>query len=238
MKPALLAFAIVSGLGCTAGDPPTYDTHETFDAKVEQYRKDYSAWLDERRARFEGWREAVFIPARERVSEDQWEQYKLDLGRECVDGATTGSDTYADCRKTLLDTLLADVDSRYETIDQYIERLGGEEPKPEYPKYNLKPSPPTEHEIQYERANQECIDSGGQWTTSMHADGPDQYHNTMHCLEMRPPANDPRWRDHLLDYRITVSHDRRSHQVVGFSRVLRDTPGEQPPDSPGEGGRD
>ena len=239
MKHALLALAIVLSFSCTAGDPPSYDTHETFDAKVEQYRKDLTAWRKTRGDQHMAWRKEILMPAWEKMSAAQWKQHELDLSRKCGqrDASVVHDQAYSHCREELLNKLLSDIDSQYEPIDHYIERLGGEEPKPEYPKYNLKPSPPTEHEIQYERAQKECNDSGGQWTTLIHADGLDQYHNTMHCREAPPLSNEPRSQDRLLDYRITVSHDRRSNKVVRFARIPWEAPQDNSLESPGEEAR-
>lgn len=218
--------ALVLAVGCKAGAAPTYDTHETYDAKVEQYRKDYSEWLDRRRARYDGWREGIRNPAIESVGADQWEEHETDANRECGEKPAEGSDdkAYRRCRAALLDRLLAKNYDGYVTLDQYTARHGGEEPKPEYPKFNLRPSPPTEHEIEYEKAVQECRDAGGQWITSEHGDGQDFYFNIMRCLKELPPAHDSGWEDQLLPYYISVEYDRRSHKIVEFIRTLRTSP--------------
>lgn len=217
--------ALVLAAGCTAASR-TYDTHETYDAKVAQYRKDYSEWLAKRRATYDGWQEGILNPAIESVGADQWEQYETDINRECGEEPAEGSDDQAhrQCREALFNRLLADNYDEYVTLDEYKARHGGEEPKPEYPKYKLKPSPPTKHETEYEKAKQECDDAGGKWITSLHGDGADFYANTMRCLEELPPAHDPGWEDQLLPYYITVEYDRRSHRITEFTRTLRKSP--------------
>ncbi|MCY3621246.1 MAG: hypothetical protein OXH68_05975 [Gammaproteobacteria bacterium] len=224
MRPGFLALVLAAGL--SAGASPIYDTHETYDAKVEQYSKDYSAWLDRRRATYDAWREGIRNPAVERVGAEKWEEYETNANRECGEKPAEGSDDqgYRQCRDALFDSLLADNHDGYVTLVEYIARHGGDEPKPEYPKYKLKPSPPTEHEMEYERAEQECDDAGGQWITSEHGDGQDFYFNTMRCLKELPPAHDPGWDDQLLPYTISVEYDRRSHKVIEFTRTVRKSP--------------
>lgn len=216
---------LVLAVGCS-GASPTYDTHETFDAKVEQWSRDYSEWLDKRRARYDDWREGILNPAIESVGADQWEKYEADVNRECGEKPAEGSDDQAhrQCLEALFDRLLADNYDEYVTLDEYKARHGGEEPKPEYPKYILKPSPPTEHEIGYEKAEQECDNVGGKWITSVHGDGQDFYFNAMRCLKGTPLARDPGWEDQLLPYYITVDYDRRSHEIIGFTRTLGRSP--------------
>ena len=192
---------------------------------MEQWKQDHSEWLDGRRARYDAWREGIRNPAIESVGADvgaeKWDEYETHANRECGEKPAEGADdqAYRQCHGTLFDRFLADNYEGYETLDEYIARHGGEEPKPEYPKYKLKPSPPTQHEIEYEKAEQECDDAGGQWITSEHGDGRDFYFNTMRCLEDLPPAHDPGWDDHLLPYTISVEYDRRSHKVVVFTRT-------------------
>ncbi|MXY57388.1 MAG: hypothetical protein F4Y41_13515 [Gammaproteobacteria bacterium] len=218
--------ALVLAAGCHAGASPTYDTHETFDAKVEQWNRDHSEWLDTRRATYDAWREGILNPAIESVDVDQWEEYETNANKECGEKPAEGAEdqTYRECREALFDGFLADNYDRYITLDEYVARHGGEEPKPEYPKYNLKPSRPTEHEIAYEKAEQECDDAGGQWITSLHGDGQDFYFNAMRCLKELPPAHDPGWEDRLLPYDISVEYDRRSHKIVEFTRTLHQSP--------------
>lgn len=215
--------ALVIAAGCHAGASPSYDTHETFDAKVEQWEQDYSEWLGKRRARYDAWREGFLNPAIGSVRAEKWEEHETNANRECGEKPAEGTDdqTYRQCREALLDRFLVDNYDRYVPLDEYVARHGGEEPKPEYPKYQLKPSPPTEHEIAYEKSIQECDDAGGQWITSEHGDGQDFYFNTMRCLKELPPAHDPGWEDRLLPHEITVEYDRRSHKVIEFTRTLR-----------------
>ena len=221
----LVVVPLALASSCTAGASPTYDTHETYDAKVEQWGKDRSEWIAKRRATYNGWREGILNPAIESVSADQWEEHEFNSSRECGEKPAEGSDdlAYSQCHEALFNKFLADNYDGYEALDEYIERQGGEEPEPEYPKYQLKPSPPTEHEIEYEKAKQECDDAGGQWITLLHADGKDYYYNTMRCLQERPPAHDPGWEAQLLPYDIDVAYDRRSDKVIEFTRTLRES---------------
>ena len=226
MQSGSVIFALALASGCTTEAPPTYDTHETYDAKVEQWGKDRSEWLHKRRARYDAWREGILNAALESVSADQWDEHEISADIECGEKPAEGADdqAYRQCREALLDSLLADKYDGYETLAEYIERRGGEEPEPPYPKYRLEPSPPTEHEMAYEKAKQECDDAGGQWIAASHGDAKDYYVNSMRCLEEHPPAQDPRWEDQLLPYYITVTYDNRSHQVIKFTRTLPESP--------------
>lgn len=226
MQSSSVIFALALAFACTAEASPTYDTHETYDAKVEQWGKDRSEWLHKRRARYDAWREGILNAALESVSADQWDEHEISAHIECGEKPAEGADdqAYRQCREALLDSLLANNYDGYETLDEYIERRGGEEPEPPYPKYRLEPSPPTEHELAYEKAKQECDDAGGQWITALHGDAKDYYVNTMRCLKERPPAHDPGWEDQLLPYYITVTYDGRSDQVIEFTRTLPESP--------------
>lgn len=74
-------------------------------------------------------------------------------------------------------------------------------------------------ERQFALAKQECAEAGGQWITWFHSDGFDDYSNSMTCLVKRPPARDPGWCDPLLPYRITIEYNRRTKEIVEFTRT-------------------
>ena len=223
MVPVLLLMA-----GCGSIVPPKYDTHETYDAKIEQWRVDYWKWRDTRHARYETWRDEFLDPALESVSDEQWHEHELDVHRKCGRKPSRSSkdSAYDRCKETLLNQLLVENFGAFETFDTYLERQGGEEPEPERPTYNLKPSPPSQFDIANEKAERACSDAGGQWIRVLHADAWDWYSDRMRCLKERPSFNDPaRTRDKsLLPYEIWIRYDRRSQVILDFRR-LRWEPG-------------
>ena len=231
MQRAVVVLLLILGVGCTSFTSPQYDTHESYDARVEQWGEDHSEWLAKRRANYAAWRDGVLRPAMKSLDPDQSEERRLEYESECGSAPDKGNDDseYRECEQTIFDKHLAENYNRYETFDEFVARHGGEDPRPEYPKYRLKPAPPTKHEIAFKTAEKECDDVGGQWITRAHYDGFDWYTNDMRCLLERPPARDPGWKENLLPYDIFVTYDRRSNRITKFSRsavqnVLDDQP--------------
>lgn len=74
-------------------------------------------------------------------------------------------------------------------------------------------------ESQFAVAKRECAEAGGQWIRYFHADGLDHYSDSMTCLVERPPAHDPGWCDPLLPYCITIEYNRRTKEIVEFTRT-------------------
>ena len=157
----------IVGLGCarvpeqaahsTTDDLATYDTHATHDAKVEQYRRDYGNCLTQRRATYRRWRETVEVPARNNVTESQWKDFQATVETKCAESGDSGSPSISECRSLLLDEFLSKISDGYESLNRY-EARHGVGPPPTYPEYNLAPSPPTDHEIEYEQAKKECAE--------------------------------------------------------------------------------
>lgn len=220
MQRAVVVLLLILGVGCASFTSPTYDTHESYDARVEQWGKDHSEWLAKRRANSAAWRDGVLKPAMKRLDPDQSEERRLEYESECGSAPDKGNDDseYRECRQTIFDKHLAENYDRYETFDEFVARHGGEDPRPEYPKYRLRPAPPTKHEIAFKTAEKECADVNGQWIWWSHGHGPDSYFYTMRCLRERPPARDPGWNQHLLPYEIHLTYDGRSHQITSFGR--------------------
>ena len=75
-------------------------------------------------------------------------------------------------------------------------------------------------ERQFALAKLECAEAGGQWIRFFHADGLDHFSNSMRCLVKRPPAHDPGWCEPLLPYHITVEYNRRTKEMVEFTRTV------------------
>lgn len=223
----------VTSLGCALANEQTpsstreisqvYDTHATYDTTVEQYRRDYQKWLIERRAVYRTWRTTIHDPALKSISETKWEEFKSTVKSECENRPDDSSKTYSACRSSQLDEFLSNVFDSYESLADYEERHGAGL-QPEYPTYNLAPSPPSEHDIGYAGAKRACAEKGGTWTTFFHWDGWDDFGNTMRCrrenvyeLDPRPDPDDPIW-DSLLPYDISVEYDRRSKKLLKFSK--------------------
>lgn len=213
-------------VGCAVNTPPKYDTHETYDSKVEQYGIDYNEWLTNRRTRYRIWKDEIYDPAVQSVSAQQWDQYNVNVERECgrKAGRYQNDSEFGQCRERLFNRLLVENFSAFEALEAYIERQGGEDPKPERPKYKLKPSPPSKYDIEYEEAKQACGLAKGQWITVLHADDRDWFANWMRCLVEQPPVHDPAWDDSLLPYEIYVKYDRRSKVIIEFDRIPKDSP--------------
>ncbi|MCY4129233.1 MAG: hypothetical protein OXG15_08345 [Gammaproteobacteria bacterium] len=204
--------------------PPIYDTHETYDAKVEQYWKDYGKWLNKRRATYRHWKESILKPAHSRVSDDQRDEYESSVKTDCVAKPERSSLTYLECTSALFEELLHTVYDGYQSLEEY-ETEHGAGPEPEYPKYNLAPSPPTEHDIEYESAKRECAEKGGTWIWYLHYHAKDFDFYGMRCLKKdikdlnpRPEQGDPIWNP-LLHYEIDVKRDPRSRKLLEFRKT-------------------
>lgn len=72
---------------------------------------------------------------------------------------------------------------------------------------------------QFDLAKRECAEAGGLWVTYIHADGWDNWVDSMRCLAERPPAHDPGWCEPLLPYHVTVEYDRRTKMIIEFTRT-------------------
>lgn len=158
----------------TEDAPPIYDTHETYDAKVEQYERDYRAWLLKRRATYRHWEESILKSENSRVSDEQRDEYESSVKTDCEAKPERSSLTYSECRSALFEELLHTVYDGYQSLEEY-ETEHGAGPEPEYPKYNLAPLPPTEHDIEYESAKRECAEKGGTWIWYLHYRQKDSY---------------------------------------------------------------
>ena len=212
-------------------DAPPYDNHATFDAKVEEYHREYSEFLGKRKALWQGYMGTVVTPTFASMSDADRKRMEDisaaadDCGDE-PEGSSSAYDEYQECRGGLFDKVMAAMG--YETFAEYKERNGGDPVPPTYPVYKLEPSPPTADEIAYEKAKQECADKGGSWVVKGHGDGVDNYFNWMRCWqhdpdEPRPPPEDPFWeQEPLLPYDVVVTHDQRSNQVLQFDRTSLD----------------
>lgn len=214
--------------------PPLYDTNETYDAKVEQYKRDYGVWFLKRRAAYRKWKESILNPALSRVSDEQHDRYQTSVETDCVAKPERSSLTYSECGSALFEELLHTVYDGYQSLEEY-ETEHGAGPPPEYPKYNRAPSPPTEHDIEYESANRECAEKGGTWIWYLHYHAKDFDFYGMRCLKKdvkdlnpRPEHDDPIWNS-LLHYYIDVKRDPRSNKLLEFRRTdpidLRDLAG-------------
>ena len=214
-------------LGCGASVSPKYDTHETYDAKIAQWRIDRAEWRDIHRTRRRTWRDEFLNPALDSVSDEQWYYHDLDVYRKCGTKPlrSTSDASYDRCKEALFDQLLAENFDAFETFDTYLERQGGEEPEPERPTYNLKPAPPSQFDIANEKAERACDDVEGQWIRVLHARDWDWYTERMRCLKERPKFDDRQAYDEsLLPYEIWLRIDRRSEVILDFRR-LRWEPG-------------
>lgn len=229
-------------VGSAAADTPTdastanvrnYDNHDTFDAKVEEYRREYGEFLARRRALWDGYMDSVVTPIFNSQSDADRKKMEdtsaaLDDCGDEPEGYGPATDEYHDCRGGLFEKLMAAMG--YETYTEYAERNGGDPEPPTYPVYHLEPAPPTAHEIAYEKAKQECADKGGSWVWQSHGDGPDTYVYWMRCWkhnpgEPAPPPGDSFWlQEPLLPYDAVVTHDRRSRKVLKFNRESQDHP--------------
>lgn len=223
----------IVGLGCslvldqaaysTTDDLATYDTHATYDAKVEQYRRDYGDWLAKRRATYRRWRETVEAPARNSVTESQWRDFQATVETKCAKGGDSDSSSISECRSLILDEFLSKISDGYESLNRYDARHGVG-PPPTYPEYNLAPSPPTEHEIEHEQAKKECAEEDGEWVTLIHYHGRDSYTSAYRCwkenvfrLDPKLELDDPAWNP-LVSYDIQVRFDRRSNKLLKFEK--------------------
>ncbi|MYD98994.1 MAG: hypothetical protein F4X98_16615 [Gammaproteobacteria bacterium] len=239
-KNSTLLVGLLVLAGSAAADSPTdvstanvpaYDSHDTFDAKVEEYRREYGEFLARRRALWDGYMDSVVTPVFKSQSDADKKRMEdtsaaLDDCGDDPEGYGPATDEYHDCRGGLFEKLMAAMG--YETYAEYAERNGGDPEPPTYPVYHLEPAPPTAHEIAYEEAKKECADKGGSWVMQSHGDGPDAYFNWLRCWkhnpgEPTPPPGDPFWQQEpLLPYDAVVTHDRRSHKVLKFSRESQD----------------
>ena len=208
-------------VGCASNMPQQYETHENYHAKVAQYRIDRVDWLDRRRIRYRTWRDAIYDPALKSVSTEQREEYEVSVQHTC--GTKAGEyiidSEYGRCRERHLSQLLVENVEAFESLDAYIDRQGGEEPKPKRPNYQLQPPPLSQHDIEYEKAMQACELLNGQWITRIHMDDWDSFENRMRCLETRPPAHDCAWLDSLLPYEIQIEYNRKSKVIIEFKQI-------------------
>ncbi len=223
----------IVGLGCalvpnqaahsTTDDLATYDTHATYDAKLEQYGRDYGEWLTQRRATYRRWRETVEAPARSIVTESQWRDFQATVETKCAKGGDSDSSSISECRSLILGEFLSKLSDGYQSLNRY-EARHGVGPPPTYPKYNLAPSPPTDHEIEYEQAKKDCAEKNGEWVSLIHYHGWDWYAYSYRCWKevvfRRGPKlalDDPVWNP-LVSYDIYVRFDRRSNKLLKFEK--------------------
>ena len=75
---------------------------------------------------------------------------------------------------------------------------------------------------EYEKAQKECAEKGGEWVTTLHMDGLDRFANSLRCWSRDDPRRRPgdgRWKEEgLLPYDVTVSYGGGTGRVIGFVR--------------------
>lgn len=100
--------------------------------------------------------------------------------------------------------------------------LSAPEQQSDTPTQTVDADTPPNPAAEFEKADQECTNKGGEWASYFHGDGADFYLESMRCWSNRPPANALRWRDRgsgVLPYDITVVYDTGTGEITRFYRI-------------------